>query len=242
MAQLVNQFLSSAGVTNRPEPAERERAIAALRAFIDDGAYAPGDRLPPERELILSLGFSRTILRKALDALEREGAIWRHVGKGTFVAAHSTGAGNGSLAELSRQLTPVRMIRARLCIEPAIAREAAINASQGAVTRIKLARDRAADASSWVDYEAQDDLFHRAVADASDNILLLTLFDQLNQVRRAVAWGNVVRGSVRPPAEHTSFLEHDQIAAAIEARDPVASQEAMRQHIGSVSARLFGEV
>lgn len=226
----------------RPEPAEREGAIAALRDLIDAGKYAPGDRLPPERELIVNLGISRTILRKALEALEREGAIWRHVGKGTFVAAHSTGAGAGSLADLSHQLTPVRMTRARLCIEPAIAREAAINASQGAITRIKLAKDRAADASSWADYEAQDDLFHRAVAEASDNILLLALFDQLNQVRRAVAWGNVVRGSVRPPAGHSSFDEHNQIAAAIEARDPAAAQDAMRQHIGSVSARLFGEV
>ncbi len=44
------------------------------------------------------------------------------------------------------------------------------------------------EASSWAEYEVQDDLFHRAIAEASDNILLLSLFDQLNQVRRAVAW------------------------------------------------------
>jgi hypothetical protein len=110
------------------------------------------------------------------------------------------------------------------------------------IIRMKLAKDRAAVASNWAGYETQDDLFHRSVAEASDNILLLALFDQLNQVRRAVAWGSVVRMSERPPQGHTSFVEQDRIAAAIEARDPTAAHEAMRRHIRSVSARLFEEV
>ncbi|HMQ92823.1 MAG TPA: GntR family transcriptional regulator [Amaricoccus sp.] len=226
----------------RQAPAERFDAVSALRALIADRPYAPGDRLPPERELIVSLGISRATLRKALDALEREGAIWRHVGKGTFVAGQTDGRPAGGLGMLSRSLTPVRMMRARLCIEPAIAREAAINASEAAIVGIRRAQDRARTAQSWRAYEAQDDALHRAIAEATDNILLLSLFDQLNQVRRAVAWDAVVRVSDRPPAEHPSFAEHDRIAAAIAARDPTAAQDAMRRHIGSVSARLFGEV
>jgi DNA-binding FadR family transcriptional regulator len=229
-------------VLTKPEPSEREDAIARIRALIEAGSYAPGDRLPPERELIDDLGMSRTTLRRALEALEREGAIWRHVGKGTFVAANDGTAAAGSLAELSRQLTPVRMMRARLCIEPAIAREAAINASEEAIIRMNLAKVRAEAAPNWADYETHDDLFHRSIALASDNILLLSLFDQLNQARRAVAWGSVVRKSERPPQGHSSFGEHDRIAAAIEARDPAAAQDVMREHIGSVSARLFGEI
>jgi DNA-binding FadR family transcriptional regulator len=146
------------------------------------------------------------------------------------------------MADLSRQLTPVRMMRARLCIEPAIAREAAINASAEAIIRMKLAKERAAAAPNWADYETHDDLFHRSIAEASDNILLLALFDQLNQVRRAVAWESVVRKSERPPEGHSSYAEHDRITAAIEAHDPGAAQEVMRQHIGSVSARLFGDI
>lgn len=236
---MVNQF-GELDLLSRIEPSERDLAIAALKAFIIDGQYAPGDRLPPERDLIGNLGMTRTTLRKALDALEREGTIWRHVGKGTFVASHADG--KTSLNELAQQMTPVRMMRARLSIEPAIAREAAINASRDAVIRVKLARDRAAAATSWADYEAQDDLFHRAIAEASDNILLVSLFDQLNQVRRAVALDNVVRGTSCPPGDHSSFAEHDRIVAALEARDPAACHDAMRSHIGSVSARLFGEM
>ena len=231
-------------VLTRTEPSERETAIATLRAFIADGGYAPGDRLPPERELIGDLSMTRTTLRKALDALEREGAIWRHVGKGTFVAQPAVdghgGHANG-ITDLSRQLSPVRVMRARLCIEPSIAREAAINASDEAIIRIKHARDRAAEAATWDDYEAWDDKMHRAVAEAADNLLLLTLFDQLNQVRRAVAWNSVIRKTPHPPRGHSSFAEHDRIVDAIEARNPALAQEAMRKHLGSVSARLFGE-
>jgi len=226
----------------KPESSEREDAIMQVRTLIKAGSYAPGDRLPPERELIDELGLSRTMLRRALEALEREGAIWRHVGKGTFVASHGGTGASGSIYELSRQLTPVRMMQARLCIEPAIAREAAINASEEAIIRMKLAKDRAVAAPNWEDYETQDDLFHRAIGEAADNILLLALFDQLNQVRRAVAWGSVERKSERPPVEHSSFVEHDQIAQAIEARDPIAANKAMRQHISSVSERLFQEI
>ncbi|KMK65769.1 FadR/GntR family transcriptional regulator [Puniceibacterium sp. IMCC21224] len=223
---------------SRPESSDRDDAITVLREFIEAGTYAPGDRLPSERELIGSLAMSRSTLRKALDALEREGTIWRHVGKGTFVG--STDA-TGGVPELSQQLTPVKMMRARHCIETAIAREAAINASAEALARIRTARDRAVAATTWVEYEAQDDRFHRAIAEATDNIMLLTIFDQLNQVRRAVAWSTVVRETARPSPGHSSFAEHDAITAAIESREPAAAFDAMRKHLGSVSARLFDD-
>lgn len=213
----------------------------ALRDMIASGGYQPGDRLPPERELTVSLDMSRTVLRRALETLEREGAIWRHVGKGTFVASKTDGHSALSLAELSRQVSPVNMMRARLSLEPAIAREAAIHATGEALVRIRSERDRAFNAASWDEYEEHDDILHRAIAEATGNVLLLSLFDVLNQVRRAVAWKAVVRDTDRPPRSHTSFAEHDRIVAAIEARDPAAAHAAMRDHLGSVSARLFGE-
>ncbi|WP_068114777.1 FadR/GntR family transcriptional regulator [Tropicimonas marinistellae] len=213
-----------------------------LRKLIADGAYAPGDRLPPERELIVTLGLSRARLRKALETLENEGRIWRHVGKGTFVSSEAEGAGVGVLHELARQISPFKMMRARMAIEPAIAREAAMNASASALSRIDHTREKAVNAPTWDEYEEFDDLLHRQIALATDNALLVSMFDQLNQVRRAVAWGNVVRASVRPPQDHTSFAEHDRIAEAIAARDPIAAQDAMRAHLASVASRLFGEV
>jgi DNA-binding FadR family transcriptional regulator len=215
--------------------------VARLRSYISDGGFTPGVKLPPERHLTDELGMTRATLRKALGALERDGVIWRHVGKGTFIADGSPQAANDSMAELGRQLTPFRMMRARMAIEPAIAREAAVNASGDTQMRMQRALERSKAAATWREYEIQDDIFHRTVAEASDNLLLLSLFDQLNGVRRAVAWGNVTRRSALPSPDHSSFAEHDAIAAAIANRDPVAAYESMRAHLRSVSQRLFGE-
>lgn len=217
--------------------------VEMLRNYITERGYERGGRLPPERQLTDELGLSRATLRKALDALERDGLIWRHVGKGTFIS-DGTGprAPSNASVELGRQLTPFRMMRARLAIEPAIAREAAVNASGETLQRMLRAAERAKAATTWAEYEEQDDIFHRSIAEASDNLLLLALFDQLNDVRRAVAWGSVTRESTKPSASHSSFAEHDAIAAAISNRDPHAAYEAMRRHLGSVARRLFGEV
>ena len=225
----------------KPEPVGTDDTVAALRAFIEDGGYKPGDRLPSERSLIGHLGISRSSLRKAFDSLEREGSIWRHVGKGTFIASQGLQDGDGSLADLIKHVTPVKLMSARMSLEPAIAREAAINASEDSVARLRDARDRTENADTWADYEAEDDLFHRALAQASENVLLLSLFDHLNAVRRGVAWNTVVRTSVRPPEGHTSFEEHQRIVSAIEGRNPTDAHAAMRTHLGSVAGRLFGE-
>ncbi|SFE89178.1 FadR/GntR family transcriptional regulator [Roseivivax sediminis] len=225
---------------SRVDETVADNAAARLHAFIADGNYGAGDRLPPERQLIELLGMGRGTLRRALKQLERDGLIWRHVGKGTFVARRHGGCGD-LLANLARQMTPVRMMRARLCIEPAIAREAAINASREATAKIDIAVKRARAAASWAEYERQDDFFHRAVAEATDNLLLIGLFETLNRVQREVAWSAVERSTPRPPPDHSSFAEHATVARAIAAHDTEAAFQGMRAHLGSVSARLFGD-
>ena len=238
MTKLINQFAMSPNA----QKIEPDLAVSALRDLMDEGKLQPGDRLPPERELTSRLGVTRTTLRKALEEMERAGEIWRHVGKGTFVAAGVARNPSLDLVHLGQTVTPMHMMRARLSLEPAIAREAAINAVTPKLQAIRAAHQRALDAESWDLYEAADDALHRAIADATGNQLLLALFDQLNQVRRAVAWDTVIRGSDRPPATHGSFAQHERIVHAIETRDAADAHEAMRVHLGSVSGRLFGDV
>ena len=88
-------------------------------------------------------------------------------------------------------------------------------------------------------YEAWDNNFHRAIAAAGRNKLLLTLFDTLNTVRRAVVWGRWRTTSLGPDLKHHSFAEHDAILAAIVDRDTDLAAKRMRQHLSTVGKNLL---
>jgi GntR family transcriptional regulator len=58
-----------------------------LRGQIVEGNLAPDDRFPTEEVLCRQYGISRGTVRRAVDALVREGLIQREQGRGTFVTA-----------------------------------------------------------------------------------------------------------------------------------------------------------
>lgn len=62
------------------------RLESAIREAIAAGGLAPGDALPPERELAAELGISRVTVRKALSGLVESGMLVQRRGSGTYVA------------------------------------------------------------------------------------------------------------------------------------------------------------
>ncbi|QYK40859.1 MAG: FadR family transcriptional regulator [Paracoccaceae bacterium] len=222
-----------------PEPSVSDTAaLAHLRAFILDKGLKAGDRLPPERRLGDDLGLRRTELRRALEVLVDEGVLWRHVGKGTFLARPPAQSAQNDMEMLARRVSPADAMRARAAIEPAIAREAALHATAAAIAALRVTAARSREAGSWREYEALDTEFHRQIAQASGSMALLALFDQLNMLRRMVSWGRQGRQGAHPPADHPSFAEHDRIVDALDDRDPEAAHAAMRWHLKSVETRL----
>ncbi|MGJ8455487.1 GntR family transcriptional regulator [Pseudothermotoga sp. U03pept] len=61
------------------------RVYRNLKQKIVDGFYKPGDRIPPESELVQIYNVSRLTVRRALEELRSEGFISRAKGKGTFI-------------------------------------------------------------------------------------------------------------------------------------------------------------
>jgi DNA-binding FadR family transcriptional regulator len=227
----------------RGEPAAEDQpghgALTQLRAWLSQKELAPNTRLPPERELAERIGVSRGELRKALAVLEAQGELWRHVGKGTFLGARPV-AEMASIAAIAAQTNPAEVMRARLSIEPELAREAALHATAEDIAELRLCVAGARDAESWRHYETWDNRLHRAIAAAAHNALLLTLFDVMNAVRRTVVWGRLRNDGPRPPADHHSFGEHAAIVAAIEERNLAAAAERMRLHLRNVQTLLLG--
>jgi GntR family transcriptional regulator len=60
------------------------QVYVAVRAWVQDGTYKPGAQVPTEPELGRIFGVSRITVRRAVDALVREGWLVRRQGRGTF--------------------------------------------------------------------------------------------------------------------------------------------------------------
>jgi GntR family transcriptional repressor for pyruvate dehydrogenase complex len=61
-----------------------DEIVHQVKTMISDGKLKPGDRLPPERELIKEFGVSRPSLREALNTLVAMGFL-EVKGKRTFI-------------------------------------------------------------------------------------------------------------------------------------------------------------
>ncbi len=213
-------------------------AMTQLRAWMAQRDLQPGVRLPAERELCEELGVTRSELRKALSVLEKNGEVWRHVGKGTFIGARPVDE-FASIAAIASASNPREVMQARLLIEPMLAREAAIGATGSHIDEMRRCVRAQREATTWRQYESADNRLHRTVAEASGNTVLIALFDQLNAVRRAVVWGRRRNDTDRPSPDHHSFAQHEAIVVAIADRDREAAHRAMREHLETVSAGLL---
>ncbi|HSI41051.1 MAG TPA: FCD domain-containing protein [Xanthobacteraceae bacterium] len=212
--------------------------LTQLRAYLAQSDLPEDGRLPPERELAGALGVSRTEVRKALDVLESEGQLWRHVGKGTFIGSRPLDT-FADITALARRSNPAEVMRARLVIEPELARAAAFTATPLNIAEMRTCLARSRQAESWRHYEGWDARLHRTIAEAAQNSLLLGLFDTLNAVRRAVTWGRLRTVPQRPRDDHHSFAEHEAIVEAIANRDMSGAAAGMRAHLATVERKLL---
>ncbi|MBR2574992.1 MAG: FadR family transcriptional regulator [Loktanella sp.] len=208
-----------------------------IKDYISAERFNHNDRLPPERVLADRFCVTRGELRKALAELEKDGLIWRHVGRGTFIGARPV-LNLADVAYLGELASPAQVIAARLVIEPELARLAAVYGTRADHAEIQSCNRRCRAASDWRSYEAWDNNLHYAVAKATHNKLLFYLFDILNVVRRSTVWGQP-RTSRKPPDDHSSFAEHEAICAAILARDGALASQRMREHLASVRDRVL---
>lgn len=211
-----------------------DQVTAALRPLLDDLAPAPGDRLPAERRLAARLGCSRATLRAALAALEAEGAIWRHVGQGTFRGPRPRQRPVPDRLLLDTA-TPDAVMEARLLLEPQVAQTAALRADRADLAHLARHVADCRNARGIPDCEAADDAFHRAIAEVAGNPVVTGFLALLSGTRRRARWqrewDRTYRrlGGVAFRTDHS--LEHQAVVDAIGRGDPVAAGAAMRRHL-----------
>src|SRR5690349_11845897 len=75
-----------------------------------EGSIAPGAKLPTERELARRFDVPRNAVRAILAQLEAEGAVTRHVGRGTFLAGDAADASDPFSPESFAHTSPAELM------------------------------------------------------------------------------------------------------------------------------------
>ncbi|RSM40164.1 FadR family transcriptional regulator [Amycolatopsis balhimycina DSM 5908] len=206
-----------------------EAVLAHLRASIERGEYAVGEKLPSEAALSREFEVSRSVLREALRGLQALGMTESKTGKGTFVTATGP-AENPTFGPYSAR----DLIEVRRHVEIPVAGYAAVRRSQDDLDLLAHLLDRMdaeTDNTAWV---ALDSLFHITIAQASGNPVFGKVIEEIRDaLARQSAFLNQLGDRRRQ-----SNIEHREIVTAIADGSETAAVEAMTAHLTHVETTL----
>jgi len=210
------------------EPVQSQRSfesvVEQIRRHLERGTLAPGDKLPPERELAKQLKVSRHTLREALRSLEVTGLVEfrRGASGGAFIRESSGDAAIASFADQFRRgmIRPEHLTEARIIIGVSVARLACERRTEDDLKALKLNVDEseAAVLSDDIPRRARANLeFHRILAKASRNPVLVVVTDALvNVMEQVVALIGPAPNSMVMPSRRRllEFIEKRDVEAA----------------------------
>jgi GntR family transcriptional repressor for pyruvate dehydrogenase complex len=216
-----------------------EQIAAEIQQRISDDDLRPGDRLGTEEQLAGEYGVSRPTLREALRILSSARLIRPISGPkgGIFVSRTPEESVRRSVSDSIALLLDLKgtsieeLLEARTMLEVPLARLAAVRADPAAIAEMRAAIDES-DATDDLEVRlASKQRFHRAIAAAAGNAI----------VEAVTAWAVEVlqprlRELIHPVCDDGVLLDQQRvILAAIEARDPAAAEQAMRDHFGHLT-------
>jgi GntR family transcriptional regulator, transcriptional repressor for pyruvate dehydrogenase complex len=226
---------------SRFRPIERlltpHRIVEQFQHMITTKRLAPGDRLPPERELAHVLGVGRSTLREAMRALESMEIVETRAGQGTFLRVADL-----PLTIIARPVASCAAFRtileARRAVEPTIAALAAARATPAALHRLQQAlADEATQIEQGENWTTGDLAFHAELSRAAENEVLHHFLESLEVVLRAGREAVERPGGGRP---RQSQQEHQDILGAVAARNPPEAERRMVAHLEAVRAWAAG--
>jgi len=225
------------------EPVKNEKiykmAVRQVISLIENGKLAPGEKLPPERELARILSVSRTSVRQAITVMEEMGFLETRHGEGTFVV---TDREDQEIAQtfaqhlVNLQLTPLELLETRLVVECPVARCCAERASDDDIKQIEsfLEHNRM-ERGEAVGLEKMNNDFHLAIARATGNRGLYSLVEGVYSMMSINLWPKLK--DVVADKKDRSVLhlkQHVQIFEAIKARDPELTENLVRNHLKTI--------
>ena len=227
-------------MTKKFNPIQKQRnfeeILVQLQQSFARGELAPGDRLPPERDLAEQFGASRTSVREALRVLEALGVVQVKPGadNGAFLLAEPGRAFRDLLAyQLAlRHIDIASLVEFRIVIESWSARAAAERADDAALKRmtdlIDLMKQPGLSYTRFHDYDAT---WHLEIARATGNDLFALALEGARTTIERVMVG-AVAGMVNWESMRARITsEHEAMLDAFRERDGRRASDLMTAHI-----------
>lgn len=174
-----------------PRPRAWEQVLDRVESDLAAGRLHVGDRLPPERELAVDLGISRSAVREALRVMEAWGTVVQGTGSGPEAGTVLIAAPGAALTRLLRlhvllaSIGTSDVVRARVALERESARLAARHATpddhRTIAAHLEAMDDPDLDTDGFNDH---DTAFHVAIAHATGNPLVAELTVALREAMR----------------------------------------------------------
>lgn len=219
-----------------------EQVVDQIRSSIVSGVFRPGDKLPPEQELEKQLSVSRSSIREALRVLEYEGLVEVRRGSGTYIAPYSKKKkGRIEVAKWleQREDTLRELLQIREHLEGLTASLAATNADKEAIDELEIIlkkirvviQDPALDVDELAKLDSQ---FHLTISRSAGNSLVNEVLAYVIPAFQASNKAVIYIGE----SLEQLHADHSAILFAIEARDPLAAEKAMRKHVVRVQIEI----
>ncbi|MDD5284216.1 MAG: FadR/GntR family transcriptional regulator [Desulfuromonadaceae bacterium] len=205
-----------------------------IRSSILSAIFCPGEKLPPERELVELFGVSRPSVREALNILATSGLVESHQGGGTIVKSLVEISAGSPLSELIKceRERALDVIEVRKCMEASTAYYAAERALPEDIRKLeKIVADMGENLEADKPSLELDANFHIVVAQATHNVvwlhLMQSIFDAMKQFQMSV-WRAVY---ITAYDHRTLYLQHRTVLEAIRGREPELAKYEMLVHL-----------
>lgn len=212
---------------------------------IASGYYSIGQLMPAESEIAEELEVSRLTLRESIKNLAARGVLEVRHGKRNRVASpEQWSVVDPQLAQIRGKLTgdPIawitQLMEARHIIEVGASELAATRITNEQLEELERSLQSMREANENHDSTASvtaDMIFHRTIIKAANNEYISATYAPLEEILETVRRTTSSSPEVRADAEHW----HSEIYAALAARSPQKTRDAMRSHMSQTLSAVY---
>jgi DNA-binding FadR family transcriptional regulator len=219
--------------------AATDQAVGAIMQMLTSGELGPGDRLPPERDLALHLGFSRSTVREAIRGLEMMRVLQVRHGEGVFVTSLNAPLlleATGFAMQLMRDHEVVELLELRAVLEGAAAAWASARMSTEQLRTLLQCLDQMDRATTADELLEADIAFHARIAEGAGNAVLASILDSFSA--RTYHARHLRAGIDLEATLESAKLAHHRIYDAVASRDPESARSSASTHVLVVAGWL----